>query len=207
MPVHDRLHLVKLFMNNKQLAIIGMAGAPFLCIGTITEILFPSLFNSRFSGAWGLVYISAWMCTLAAIYRMNVFQLYRFPKVLLLVLFGTLSLANLSNIMLVLSGRTTAPAYFFLDLSWPLSNVLMLILGVSIMPKRGIPKTLRRCIFLTGTWLPLSVVPMLFLGRSTPLFLFGAVYSLLNWGLLAYVTFRLARREEEFYTVATPLER
>lgn len=187
-------------MNNKLLAISGMAGAPFLCLGMITEIVYPSLFNTWFTGLWGIFYISGWMCTLVSIYRQGMFNLYPFARVICCVLFGTLTIANASNMMLTLTGRTDMPLYFYFDLCWPLSNVLMFILGISIIRKRGIPVQLRRIIFITGTWFPVLFAGMMMFGRNQQLFAFSAVYSLVCWTLLGLITYRLARAQSGAFT-------
>lgn len=189
-------------MNNKSLAITGMAGAPFLCLGMATEILVPSPYNTQFTGAWGIVYIGAWMCTVLSLHRMGVFQLYRFPRYVSYVLLASLGVANVSNILLAMQGVVNSPLYFYLDLCWPLSNLLMLVLGLSLLGRKGIPKPLRLSILITGTWFPVCVLLMLLLGKIPAVLWFGCVYSLVNWTVLGYLTWRLALREERESSLA-----
>jgi hypothetical protein len=58
-------------MNNKTLGTLALIGAPFLLIGFKAEQHYAFLADSWFTGAWGLVYITAWLCSVAALHRLG----------------------------------------------------------------------------------------------------------------------------------------
>jgi hypothetical protein len=53
-------------MNNKTLGTCALIGAPAMFIGTLAEDAYPQLSDSWFTGVWGLLYITAFMCLCTA---------------------------------------------------------------------------------------------------------------------------------------------
>jgi hypothetical protein len=171
-------------MTNKQLGTLALAGAPALLIGMYTEKVSPQFTDSWFTGLWGLVYISAWMCSHTVLYRIESAG-RRFGKWLMRIMFVTLAIANISNVIQFLASADKPSFFFYLDVCWPLSNVLMLVLGITILVNKRVAGNLRFIPLGCGLWLPFTLV-IFYLFSPTPLMnLISGLYSMTMWGLLA----------------------
>ena len=80
-------------MTNKQLGIIAFCGAPAMFIGVNVENTFKQFEDSWFTGVWGIIYMTAWMCSLIALYRMGVAG-EGFGKWLIRIMFITITIAK-----------------------------------------------------------------------------------------------------------------
>jgi apolipoprotein N-acyltransferase len=98
-------------MSNKLLGILALIGAPWLFIGTSMEQRMPHLSDSWFTGVWGIIFISGWMCAVIALKRLRATGNTSFGKILLIVLIISLSIANLSNVIQIVVERNK-PSYF-----------------------------------------------------------------------------------------------
>ncbi len=174
-------------MNNKTLGTLALVGAPFLGLGMTIEQLYKPLHDSWFTGAWGLLYISAWLCSIAALRRQEATGRSRFGKGILRVITGTLVLANVSNVyQLLLPGEKTA-AFYALDAFWPVSNLVMVAVGIAVIAARGLPGWRRYVPLAAGLWFPFTVFCMLLLGSweaATPA---SSLYTAVAWTVLAVV--------------------
>lgn len=83
----------------------------------------------------------------------------------------------------------------FLDLFWPLSNVIMLIVGITVIVAGRLQGWKRYIPFATGLWFPLALLCS-FIDNSLVSFLFGGFYSVVAWTLLAFVIIT-SRKESE----------
>ena len=93
-------------MTTKQLSIIALLGAPFLCIGVYVEANYAPLGNSWWTGIWGLFYITGWMASVEAMRRLALTGTDRFGKRILPVVLVSLLIANLSHVW-----QAVAPSY------------------------------------------------------------------------------------------------
>lgn len=94
-------------MTNRQLELIALVGAPAMLIGVNAEYLNQNLQDSWFTGIWGIVYITAWMCSLIVMHRQHVAG-NPFGKWLIKIMFVTLTIANISNIVRVITPHNDA---------------------------------------------------------------------------------------------------
>lgn len=174
-------------MNNKTLGTLALAGAPFLGLGMIVEQVYKPLHDSWFTGAWGLVYISAWLCSITALRRLEVTGRSRFGKGILRVITGTLVIANASNVyQLLWPGEKTA-TFYALDAFWPISNLVMVAVGITVIVTRGLPGWRRYVPLAAGLWFPFTAFCMVLLGSweaATPV---SSLYTAAAWTVLAGV--------------------
>src|SRR5690349_13888779 len=112
----------KLFMNNKLLGTLALAGAPFMFIGVYLESIIKSLNDTWFTGVWGILYITGWMCSMIVLQRIEAVGKGRFGKGLIRVILFTLTVANVSNVVQLFTVPNKPPYFFYIDLFWPLSN-------------------------------------------------------------------------------------
>lgn len=173
-------------MSNQLLGILALIGSPWLFIGTYLEERMPHLSDSWFTGVWGLLFISGWICAAIALKRLRATGSGAFGKVILLILLVSLCIADVSNVIQIFVERDKPPYFIFFDLFWPLSNIIMLIVGITVLAIKGLPGWKRYIPLSTGLWFPFATLSSL-MDNSILSFFFGGIYSALAWALLAIV--------------------
>lgn len=176
-------------MNNRTLGTLALVGAPFLLIGMTAEEHVKSLSNTWFAGAWGLVYITAWLGSVVALRRMEATGTSRFGKALPWVLTGTLLLANASNVYQIIT-PDKSPVFWALDAFWPISNLVMLAVGITAAVVGRLRGWQRYVPLAVGLWFPLAMLILTLLGRTPLAFWIGGAYSAVAWSLLALVVLK-----------------
>jgi hypothetical protein len=171
-------------MNHRTLGILALIGAPFLLVDTLNNGLTIN-HTTPISGFLNLLYITGWMCSIVALRRMGAFGEGQFGKILFVVQLIFLSLANCWNLYEWIQPGAGTRLYFFLDTFWPLSNLCMLVTGITIAVK-GVLKGWRRYVPLAvGCWLPLGAILWAIFTRNAGMLLTCGIYSALAWSLLA----------------------
>ncbi|NTS39936.1 hypothetical protein HRG84_03390 [Flavisolibacter sp. BT320] len=178
-------------MNTRTLATIGLLGAPFLLIDSMRNGLDPFQSNSV-SGLLNLVYITAWMCSVVALKQVGAFGEGRFGRILFAVQMAFLTLANCWNLYECIEPRAGTTLYTILDLFWPLSNLCMLVTGITIYAKNVLTGWQRLMPLLVGLWLPFVVVLWALFSRTQGVLLVGNLYSAVTWSLMAVAITSLA---------------
>lgn len=172
-------------MNNKILGLSALAGAPFFLLSSYLQPLFSFLHEKQFYGAWSLIYITAWMCSIIGLQRLNATGKTRFGKAIPWIILVTLLLANLSNLYQIIVPGTASRLFLILDSFWPLSNLLMLVVGITVVVAKQLKGWRRFVPLLVGLWFPVLVVCMNFFGRAGVTGVIAAWYSAIAWSLLA----------------------
>ncbi len=98
-------------MSNQLLGILALIGSPWLFIGTYMEQRMTHLSDSWFTGVWGILFISGWICAVIVLKRLRTTGSSSFGKVILLILLLSLSIANVSNVIQIFVERDK-PSYF-----------------------------------------------------------------------------------------------
>jgi hypothetical protein len=176
-------------MTNRQLGVIALVGAPAMLIGINAEYLNRDLRDSWFTGLWGIVYITAWMCSLYVMQRQEIAG-NRFGKWLIKIMFGTLTIANVSNIIQIVTPHNDPWYFFYLDLFWPISHLLMLVLGITVLLNKKADIVTRLIFSGAGFWLPIALVPMAIFGTTSSVVLYPSIYNAIMWGLMGYLAFK-----------------
>jgi len=178
-------------MSNKLLGILALVGAPWLYLGFSLETLYPHLAEGWFTGVWGLLYISGWFCSVVVLHRLEVTGTNMFGKNILRVLMVTLVLANLSNLYQVISPNKSV-LFWVLDAFWPISNLVMLVVGLTVGATKKLAGWVRFVPLLVGLWVPLAMLTRLLpVGIPLPGNIVG-LYSAFAWSLLAMVVLTTA---------------
>jgi hypothetical protein len=172
-------------MNNKNLGTLALTGAPFLLIGFKVEQHYAFLADSWFTGAWGLVYSTAWLCSVAGLHRLGAAGKSRFGRVLLPVVMGMLGLANVSNLYKLLLPDYASPLFYAFDVFWPLSNLAMLVVGITVIRAKVLAGWRRYVPLAVGLWFPLTMLGVVLVGRTSPYLFYVPYYSAIAWTLLA----------------------
>ena len=180
-------------MSNKQLGIFALIGAPWLFIGMTLENKYPALLDSRFTGAWGIFYITGWMCSVIVMQRMKVTGDSKFGKGVLWVLLISLTIANISNVVQIIVEKDKPFYFVYIDMFWPLSNIIMLVAGITVIIVRRLEGWYKYVPLAVGLWFPLAIASMVLIGRTPLGFFFGGLYSGIMWVILAIMIIILSR--------------
>ncbi|WP_224998496.1 hypothetical protein [Cesiribacter sp. SM1] len=183
-------------MNNKMLGTLALVGAPWLLIGTVVEDQFPALElkDSWWSGVWGIMYISGWMFSMLGLQRIKATGNSLFGKVILRVVLASLTLANVSNVMRFFLVPEYPGYFYFFDFCWPISNILMLVVGTMVIVSKGLPGWKRYVPLVVGLWLPIvvSISELLNFGMGPVTFNVYIFYSAIAWSVLALIVMTTA---------------
>jgi hypothetical protein len=182
-------------MNNKTLGALALLGAPWMGIGVLAEENIKQLDNSWFTGLWGIIYITTWMGGMVVLRRLHASGTNRFGKALPLVILGTLTVANISNIWQIVAPTNKSQLFWTLDMCWPLSHLLMIVFGIAVIKANRLPGWYRFVPLLCGFWLPIALSTK-FLLPTTIGFNIALVYNVVAWCLLALVALLSSRRVE-----------
>lgn len=177
-------------MNLKTLGLLAMAGAPFLLLSTWLQPFFSFMHERQFYGAWSIIYVTAWMCSIRGLQLLQATGTNRWGKAILWIQLTALLLDNLSNLYQLLTPGADTSLFFVLDAFWPVSNALMLVTGITVVAAGRLRGFSRYTPLLAGLWLPLLVVCMNLFGRTETTGMVTGIYSAIAWSLLAATILR-----------------
>jgi hypothetical protein len=109
---------------------------------------------------------------------------------------GFLLLANLSNAYQIIVPGSRSSLFIALDSFWPLSNLFMLFVSITIAIVGQLKGWRRFAPLVMGFWFPTLVVCMNIFGRTGITGTIAGVYSAIALSLLAWVV-RTAKEEPE----------
>jgi hypothetical protein len=185
-------------MNNRLLGTLALLGAPSLLIGHTLESIYPSLTGTSFYGVYGFIYISGWMCSIELLRRNLATGKSLFGRFIIRLILGTLLLANSSNVYAIVAPKNQSTVMMVLDSFWPISNLVMLILGITVLVTKGLFGWKKFVPLLAGLWFPFAMASRALLSGIHLPFDLVFTYSALAWTLLAAVaiTYKKAGKQE-----------
>jgi hypothetical protein len=175
-------------MNTKILGILGMIGAPFLLL-----TMFPGSpwlsgkQDTSVQGWFGLIYMLGWMCSIIGLIKLKATGTNQWGKFVLIMELVLLSLANCWNTWNILQIDPHYKLYEILDLTWPLSNVWMLVISITIIINKRLESWLRWVPLVVALWLPMAMAMIVSIGRNSISLLLPGIYSAVAWFLLGYM--------------------
>lgn len=178
-------------MDNKTLGVIAMACAPFLFFADFTYFN-PGADDNHTSlgGVFNLIYMTGWTLSVIGLYRMKAMGRSLVAKGILIIQFLFLGLASLWNIYEIVSPGSSSPLYRFLDIFWPLSNLMMFFTGLALVFANVLSGWTRFVPLGVGLWFPLmALILTLNGGRTYVDFYISGIYSTTLWMLMAYVVY------------------
>ncbi len=171
-----------------------MVGAPFLLIGFSLEDQMRNLNFSWFTGAWGLLYMLGWTASLVGLHQLEGPGTTRFGRAMLWAVVGCLTIANVSNVYQIVWPGQKNQFFYAIDAFWPISNILMLPLGITVWVARRLNGWRRLVPLLVGLWFPLGMVLMVVVGRAPVGMYIGGIYSAVTWFLMGYAVYSAEER-------------
>jgi hypothetical protein len=177
-------------MNYKLAGTFAIICAPFLLIDFLTS---EQNVNTWKTGLFGFIYMAGWMTSMLALKRMEIFGNTKWAKVAFTIQLGLLSLAQVWNIWVMFGSDYSNILFVILDICWPLSNVWMLVFGISAFKANRLHGWRRYVPLLAGLWFPVTVVPAITMGY----FFLAGPYSAFAFALLGYMVYKEATKEDE----------
>ncbi|WP_247234883.1 hypothetical protein [Telluribacter sp. SYSU D00476] len=181
-------------MKNKTLSLLALLGAPTMTLGVLAEYHIPALGNSWFTGLWGITYITTWIAGIVCMQRLKATGTSTLGKALLWILIGTLTIADISNLFWIIYPAGKPEAFFYLDLFWPLSHLLMLPIGIMVTLAKGLPGWYRYIPLVQGFWLPVALGSKIAWGEVEGSLYLGCVYSLVVWSIMNLILYRQSEK-------------
>lgn len=107
--------------STKTLGVLGMAAAPFLFLEM--NAFGRDNTNTSLTGVYDLIYMLGWTCSVTAFLRMRAGGVKRWGVAVLYIQLLFLTLANVSNVWVIVQPNSSSMVYRVLDAFWPISNV------------------------------------------------------------------------------------
>lgn len=185
-------------MNNKLLGSLALVGAPFLCVDMYLHASpDPNQFNTTsLSGLLELIYMLGWQCSIIGLWRLGATGQDRFGRIIVPLIMGTLTLANIWNIYVIILPNHNTLLYHILDLFWPISNLVMIGVGVAVIRAKKLTGWSRYVPLICGLWFP--VTTLIGVAGVGAAFDISNIYTATAWSLLAVVI--LIHKEPSAYT-------
>jgi hypothetical protein len=188
--IHFQQQTILKRMNNRLLGTLALLGAPCLLIGSTLENTYPLLAGGWFYGVYGFMHITGWMCSMEVLRRAKATGHSSFGKLILWLILGTLFLANASNVFAIFAPKDRSMLMIVLDSFWPISNLLMFIVGITVIVSKGLSGWQRFIPLVVGLWFPFAMVYRIFLSNLHLPFNVVFTYSTIAWSVLALMAMR-----------------
>ena len=186
-------------LTNRTLGTLGFLGAHYMLLAPLLPMRYPALAQSALDGLLGLFFMLTWMGSLIGLIRLNATGQSAFGRFIIRANLATLAVANVWNIYQAIEPNASTLLYRILDVFWPISMVMMLLVGVTVA-RVGVLRGWRRYTPLAvGLWLPLTVLlgklmslPLVSMGANGTdatwyVLLISGGYASICWCLLAYL--------------------
>ncbi|GHB75378.1 hypothetical protein [Persicitalea jodogahamensis] len=174
-------------MNTKVLGTLGLLGAPFLSFNTYLNVSSSGIYTTTpLSGFFDLFYITGWLCSMAGLQQLGAAGTDRLGRIIMPTVLVTLVLANLYNFYEIILPEHDTLLYRTLDLFWPISNLVMIGVGIAVIRARRLRGWKRYIPLMCGLWLPFT---MLVWSKLPFGFHLTNAHTALAWTLLALVVF------------------
>lgn len=126
-------------------------------------------------------------CSVAALQRMQILGKTKFARIAFIVQFGLLTLAQCWNIWVIITPSSNSTLFRILDMCWLLSNIWMLVIGITALAAKQLRSWKRFVPLFVGLWFPAMVVPAITLGVMTSI---AGPYSAVAFALLGLVVYK-----------------
>jgi hypothetical protein len=171
-------------MCNKVLGVVALICAPFLCIDFLDNQVNST--TSWTTGLFGFIYMLGWMASIIGLYRLKATGSFPAAKVILILQFLFLLLAQAFNVDVIMHGSINNDLQTSLDPFWPISNAFMIVTGIAVLRDNQLQGWHKWVPLLVGFWLP---VMLLLKGLGIENLYFAGFYSAIAWTLLGIVIY------------------
>lgn len=140
-----------------------------------------------------LLFAVGWFCSMVGLRSLRATGQRRFGRVVATLPLVTLPLAMLQSVFDLAGLGRSSPLYLVSDLAWPLSMLLTLIVGVTVLVAGTLKGWGRFVPLFCGLGLPVALLLGALFGESA-LFWSFPLHTALGWALLGYVVYRAVPR-------------
>ncbi len=163
---------------------VGMVGSPFLFL-SFAATGFQQEATSRIGSLLGLLFVIGWFSCILGLWGLHATG-RRFGRIPLAVALVTVPLAGVFQVYECIAPHSQSPLFAITDTSWPLSMVLMLVIGIVAPFASGLRGWTRFVPLFCGLWLPVGIVISSSVDTTIGQIISG-VYVTVGWFLLSYV--------------------
>ena len=180
-------------MNFKLTGTVAIICAPFLLVDFATSV---QNVNTWKTGLFGLIYMLGWICSIVALKRMEILGKTKWANIAFTIQLSLLTLAQVWNIWVMFGSNYENLLFQILDMCWPLSNVWMLVIGITAVRARKLQGWKRFVPLVVGLWFPITVIPAVTMGY----FVLAGPYSAIAFALLGLVVYKAGEDEQNVVT-------
>ena len=186
-------------LTNRSLGLLGFLGAHYMLVAPMLSMRYPTLAQTAFDGLIGLFFMLTWMGSLVGLIRLKAVGRSGFGRFIIRANLITLTVANVWNIYQAIEPNANTLLYKILDAFWPISMVMMLLVGIAVA-RVGTLRGWRRYVPLAvGMWLPLTALTGKLMGLALVnmaanadnamlyVMVLSGLYASVCWSLLAYL--------------------
>ena len=168
------------------LGVLGMLGSPFLFLSFAANG-FQEGDSNRLGAALGLLFTLGWFSSVLGLWTLRAAG-DRLPgKIVLgLELVGVV-LASLFQVYEFVAPGSTSLLYTITDAAWPLSMLVLLLVGIAVLRARVLQGWMRFVPILCPLWIPITIAAAALGERAGDL---GSISTAIGWFLLGYVVWR-----------------
>ena len=172
--------------SNKWLGTVAMFASPFLFLQMSVGSK-ANDYNTSLGGLFDLVYMIGWMCSLLGLQQMKALPAKKFGGILFQVQLALLFLANAWNVWVIFDPVNKSQLFFVLDMCWPLSNLCLLVLGITIAAGGSLKGWQKYTVLMAGLWLPVAFASLMIFGRGTTSLFISGIYSTIAWFVMGWM--------------------
>jgi hypothetical protein len=166
------------------LGTLGMIGSPFLFVSFAMDG-FENGDASRAAAVVGLLFSIGWLSNVVGLHVLNAAGKRLGSKVLMGVAITGVVLANVFQVYEAIAPGSDSVLYAITDIAWPLSMLLLLIIGIVMIFARVFEGWLRFTPLFAALWLPLGGVAMAIGGDAAGM-IYGGIHMTIGWFLMGY---------------------
>lgn len=173
--------------NIRILGFAGIAGAPWMLIDFMETALFTRFKDTTESGIFNLLFVTGWMCSVYALYKLKAAGNTRWGSLILRLQLFFLALTNCWSIYEIVLPQDKTWLYGTLSYFWTVGGYFMIVTGFAVLLARKLPGWKRYPPLLAGLWLPIAfyLLPGFF-GLTLITLVLSGTYATLFFGLMGF---------------------
>ncbi len=168
-------------MNQRVLGIITMMCAPFLFLDFVLNQITNEQLGTLL--VFDLIYMTGWMCGIVGLAMNKVNGRGIFWKLILTIQMLLLTLAQISNLLILFNPDVVSVWSALSDTLWTVSNIFMIVIGLVAIKEKVLLGYKKFIPLAMGLWLPLTGLFINVFDSDIVMIAFAGPYSAIVWAL------------------------
>jgi hypothetical protein len=166
------------------LGTLGMLGSPFLFVSFAIDG-FDNGDASRAAALVGLLFAVGWFGNVLGLHVLRAAGQRLASRMLLTGALAGVALANVFQVYEAVAPGSDSVFYTITDVAWPLSMLLLLVIGIVMLFARVFEGWLRFTPLFAALWLPVGAICMVAFGETAGLVI-SSLHLTIGWFLMGY---------------------